>query len=160
MTAVLFDVDFDTLGSAEFRYAMHAIEDSNVRLGVLLQAPELSIGNLDSKLFPKAVSGRSRFVKFIRMVLAKRLASPKAHSKDIFSFLQDCTDPDTGKSLTVAELSTETATFIVAGKTSPAYLLLWPVFFYFWKTICRNPLLTLFQAPIRHRQPWPLWPTI
>lgn len=116
MTAVLFDMDFDTLGHAEYRYAMQAIEDSNVRLGVLLQAPELTIGSLDNKMFPKALLGRYKFVKFIRMVLAKRLGSPKTHSKDIFSFLQDCTDPETGKGLSIAELSTETATFIVAGK--------------------------------------------
>lgn len=122
MTAVLFDMDFDTLSNAQYRYALQAIEDSNVRLGVLLQAPELSLWNLDSKLFPSALSGRYKFVKFIRMLLAKRLGSPKAHFKDLFSFLQECSDPDTGKNLSVAELSTETATFIVAGRSHPIYI--------------------------------------
>jgi hypothetical protein len=47
--------------------------------------------------------------------MAKRLGATKPASKDIFSFLQDCKDPETGKDLTIAELSTETATFVVAG---------------------------------------------
>lgn len=116
MTAVTFNTDFDTMSHPKYRYAMQAIEDSNVRLGVLLQVPELSVFNLDKKLFPNAIKGRHAFVKFIRMVLGKRLGAPKTDSRDIFSFLQDCKDPDTGRGLSTAELSTETATFIVAGK--------------------------------------------
>ncbi|GJN68106.1 cytochrome P450 [Purpureocillium lilacinum] len=115
MTAVSFDTDFNTMEKPEYRFALKAIEDSNVRLGVLLQAPELSVRSLDKKLFPTAYVAKYKFVKFIRMVMAKRLAASKATSKDIFSFLQDCKDPDSGKELSIAELSTETATFIVAG---------------------------------------------
>ncbi|KYK57384.1 cytochrome P450 [Drechmeria coniospora] len=115
MTSVSFDSEFDTMGSPEYRYAMQAIEDSNVRLGVLIQAPELNFAKMDRKLFPKALVGRYKFVKFIRMVLAKRLGATKTASRDIFSFLQQCKDPTTGKELSTAELSTETATFIVAG---------------------------------------------
>ena len=116
MTAVSFDSDFNTMGNQDYRYTMQAIEDSNVRLGVLLQAPELTFAKLDRKLFPKALTGSHRFVKFIRMVLSKRLSASKTVSRDIFSFLQECKDPHTGKELSTAELSTETATFIVAGK--------------------------------------------
>ena len=116
MTAVSFATDFNTMEKPEYRFALKAIEDSNVRLGVLLQAPELSVRSLDKKLFPTAYVAKYKFVKFIRMVMAKRLAASKATSKDIFSFLQDCKDPDSGKELSIAELSTETATFIVAGE--------------------------------------------
>lgn len=145
MTSVSFDSDFDTLRNPEYRYAMQAIEDSNVRLGVLLQAPEIGIGKLDKKMFPNALVGRYRFVKFIRMVLGKRLGASKTHSRDIFSFLQECKDPNTGKELTTAELSTETATFIVAGE----FLLL---------DFCHTQscLLTLYQAPIHHQLAWQL----
>ncbi|ODA79281.1 hypothetical protein RJ55_04874 [Drechmeria coniospora] len=58
MTSVSFDSEFDTMGSPEYRYAMQAIEDSNVRLGVLIQAPELNFAKMDRKLFPKALVGR------------------------------------------------------------------------------------------------------
>lgn len=118
MTTVSFDADFDTLGNPECRYAMHAIELSNVRLGVLLQSQALAFHNLDKKLFPTAIAGRHKFVRFIRRVLAARLGSAKTGSRDLFSFLQECKDPETGKELTTAELSTETATFIVAGMSS------------------------------------------
>ncbi|KAK8040741.1 hypothetical protein PG994_013748 [Apiospora phragmitis] len=108
MTKVLFDIDFNTMGSAEYRYAMKAIEESN-----------LAIGFLDRRLFAQALHGRRQFVKFIRMVMAKRLGFPKGYSRDLFSHLQECIDPVTGKGLNTAELSTETATFIVAGMFLP-----------------------------------------
>lgn len=120
MTTLTFNSDFNAINSPEYRFAVHAIELSNVRLGVLLQAPELAIANLDKKLFPKSIAGRHQFVKFIRLVLSERLKKGKQgmEEKDIFSFLQSCRDPDTGSELTPTELSTETATFIIAGKFS------------------------------------------
>ena len=118
MTAVSFDADFNTISSEEYRYAMRAVAESNVRLSVLLQAPELSILNLDWRLFPQSIVARHKFVQFIRKLLGARLQPSKASSRDIFSFLQQCKDPDSGNGLSMSELSTETATFIVAGKSS------------------------------------------
>ncbi|GJC94724.1 cytochrome P450 family 11A1 [Colletotrichum higginsianum] len=49
-------------------------------------------------------------------MLQKRLQQElSSDSMDIFSFLQRCKDPDTAEGLSPMEISTETATFIVAG---------------------------------------------
>ncbi|PYI02488.1 putative cytochrome P450 [Aspergillus sclerotiicarbonarius CBS 121057] len=114
MTSVSFDTDFDTLRTPQYRYVMEAIAASNIRLSVLLQAHELGTANLDRRLFPSSIAGGSQFVRFIRGLLGKRLKSP-GMGTDIFSFLQQCKDPDTGECLSLTELSTETATFIIAG---------------------------------------------
>lgn len=114
MTSVAFNADYRTMEEPKFRYVAEAIAAANVRLGVLMQLPELAFCRLDRSVFPGPTAAAARFVKFLRILLGKRLANQE-ETKDIFSFLQKCKDPDTGESLGTMELSTETATFIVAG---------------------------------------------
>ncbi|QKX59054.1 uncharacterized protein TRUGW13939_06184 [Talaromyces rugulosus] len=121
MTAVSFNADFDTINNPHYRYATAALEESNVRLSVLLQEPKFLILNLDRWLFPASIVGRDLFVRFIRKLLKQRIqARGTTTSADIFSFLEKCKDPDTGKELSPMELSTETALFVVAGSDTTA----------------------------------------
>ena len=121
MTDISFNQDYNTMEDHQYRYAMKAIEESNIRLGVLLQSEHLSIAGLDRKLFPKSVTAGRNFVRFLRLLLKKRLQTTKSEasadtdSRDIFSFLERCRDPETGTALNKTEISTETATFVVAG---------------------------------------------
>ncbi|PWY70903.1 cytochrome P450 [Aspergillus heteromorphus CBS 117.55] len=121
MTSVSFGIDFDAMRDPKYRYVMDAIDESNVRQGVLFQAEGLSTAKLDRRLFPASIVAASQFSRFIRRLLATRLQTTPSTTttttttNDIFSFLQQCQDPKTGESLTLTELSTETATFIVAG---------------------------------------------
>ncbi|KAI0439265.1 cytochrome P450 [Xylaria telfairii] len=114
MTAVAFGVDYNALQNPQFRYVMEMIQKANVRLSVMFQTPGIGFGRLDRKLFPDSTTAGYTFAKFLRRLLKTRLADENG-SKDIFWFLQQCQDPDTGLPLTTKELSTETATFLVAG---------------------------------------------
>ncbi|PYH92912.1 putative cytochrome P450 [Aspergillus ellipticus CBS 707.79] len=157
MTSVSFDADYDTLRSPKYRSLMDAIEESNIRQGVLLQADSLATANLDRKLFPSSIAARAHIVKFVRGLLATRMSSktPTSHN-DIFSFLQQCRDPDTGDALTITELSTETATFIVAGSDTTAtsmasivyYLAHSPPAYHHATTEIRNTFPTLSQITL------------
>ncbi|KAL4751046.1 hypothetical protein BDW72DRAFT_193314 [Aspergillus terricola var. indicus] len=119
MTDIIFNLDFNTMSDEQYRYAMKAVEESNIRLGVLLQSENLSTASIDRKLFPRSVAASRQFVRFLRILLKQRLQATKStassSSPDIFSFLERCRDPNTGKGLSVTEVSTETATFVVAG---------------------------------------------
>ncbi|KAI0421807.1 cytochrome P450 [Xylaria grammica] len=114
LTAVAFGADYNTTEEQRFRYVLDAISENNVRLGVLMQASKLAICRLDRKLFPRSARAGYKFVRFLRVLLQTRLEN-QAFSGDIFSFLQRCKDPETGEGLSAVELSTETATFLVAG---------------------------------------------
>jgi cytochrome P450 len=118
MTALAFDCDLRTMEDPEYRYVIEAIEEANIRLGVISQAMELTFHHLDRRIFLKSAISGYKFVKFLRRLLRQRLERENIGSKDIFSFLQQCKDPETGEGLTHTELSTETATFVVAGKFS------------------------------------------
>jgi cytochrome P450 len=121
MTAVAFGADYQTIEEPRFRYVMEAIAESNVRLGVIFQAAELTLGHIDRKLFSKSALAGHKFVQFLRKLLSTRL-NDKTYPKDIFFFLQQCKDPETGECLSTKELSTETATFLVAGKYSLLFI--------------------------------------
>lgn len=118
MTAVLFDTDYNTLMEERFRYVPEVIQSGNFRLAILAFAPALSFRHMDRYLFPNSTLATYRFAKFSYKLLKNRLAKDleKDTIVDVFSFLQRCKDPDTGNSLSDKELSSETATFIVAGK--------------------------------------------
>ncbi|KAI0392633.1 cytochrome P450 [Xylariaceae sp. FL0594] len=113
-TAVAFGVDYNATEEPQFRYVMESILKSNVRLSVIFQAPELCFGRLDRRIFADSSTAGNKFAKFLRQLLKTRVARTEG-PKDIFWFLQQYKDPDTGESLSTRELSTETATFLIAG---------------------------------------------
>lgn len=115
LTAVAFGADYNTIEQSKFRYVLKVISETNIRLGVIMQASKLTFSRIDRKLFARSTMAGHEFVRFLRTLLKDRLQNEKSH-KDIFSFLQQCKDPETGEGLGTMELSTETATFLVAGE--------------------------------------------
>ncbi|KAI0877838.1 cytochrome P450 [Hypoxylon argillaceum] len=114
LTTVAFGADYNTMEQSRFRHVLDAISETNIRLSVVMQASKLTLWHLDRKVFTQSAKAGYKFVKFLRKLLKDRLANDAAPN-DIFSFLQQCKDPETGKGLSDVELSTETATFLVAG---------------------------------------------
>lgn len=131
MSTLIYSASYDTLGQDAFRFVPRAIEDSNVRMSVILQAPELLLGRLDKKIFPRSITARNKFLKFIGSMIASRTkANPGGkHAEDIFSFLQNAQDPETGKGFGIEELMAESATLIVAGSDTTSTTLA-GVFYY------------------------------
>ncbi|RFU26374.1 hypothetical protein B7463_g9976, partial [Scytalidium lignicola] len=134
MANIVFGETYEMLKKAKYRYAIDAIEKSNVRISVLTQAPELSTWRLDRYLFTEAIKGRNMFIKFVNIVLRDRLKPTSAGRKDIFSLLIDAKDPETGKGFGMAELGAESTTLIVAGSDTSSTALA-ALFFY----LCTNP---------------------
>lgn len=143
MAAVTFSASYDTLGSIENRPVIKAIETSNVRMSVLLQAPGLP--KFHQKLFPDAIAARNVFIKFVNRMLKERYARIEKNNKDIFSFLAEAKDPETGKGFDDNELGAESTTLVVAGMVSHLSLC----------TIPGNNICVL-QGPILPQQPWQL----
>lgn len=116
MSRIIFGESFDLIGSPKNREIVKCIEDSNVRTGVLSQAGELSTRRLDRWLFPQAIQGRNAFIRFVNILLKKRMSAKPLKRHDAFSFLLDAVDPETQQGFTPAEIGAESTTMIVAGK--------------------------------------------
>ncbi|PIG83070.1 cytochrome P450 [Aspergillus arachidicola] len=133
MSSIIFGESFDLIGSPKNREIVKCIEDSNVRTGVLSQAGELSTRRLDRWLFPQAIQGRNAFIRFVNILLKKRMSAKPLKRHDAFSFLLDAVDPETQQGFTPAEIGAESTTMIVAGSDTSSTAIA-STFFY----LCRN----------------------
>ncbi|XP_044721304.1 cytochrome p450 domain-containing protein [Hirsutella rhossiliensis] len=85
MGDVVFGIRYDLLGSPTNRRIPNAIEQSNVRVSVLLQSPFLrQIGRVDRWLFPKAIEARNQFLYFVGG-LVKRVMKAEFDVKEILA---------------------------------------------------------------------------
>lgn len=126
MADVIFGARYDLLSNPRFRYVIDCIEASNVRMAALIQAPWYAALKLDKYLFPGAIKGRNRFIKFVSRVVKERIdKSNDVDSKmekeadgeehDVFDNLTAAKDPETGSGFKLQEIAAESTTLIVAG---------------------------------------------
>ena len=114
ITDVVFGRTINLLEEPKYRSIIHAIEESNVRISVIVQDPWITLARLDKLLFPTAVIARNMFLRFMRKVVGERLMAERR--EDIISILLDAKDPETGEGLTLPEIGAEATTLLVAGK--------------------------------------------
>ncbi|KAG9235155.1 cytochrome protein [Amylocarpus encephaloides] len=115
MSDVIFGESYALLEKPQNRFVVEAIETSNVRTSVLIQAAEVGIHRLDRYLFPQSIIARNKFIKFVNGLLRERMSAKPIKRQDVFSFLLDAKDPETQEGLGMAEIGAESTTMIVAG---------------------------------------------
>ncbi|RDL30473.1 Cytochrome P450 [Venustampulla echinocandica] len=115
MSDVIFGESYALLEKPDNRFVIKAIEDSNIRTSVLVQAAEIGFRRLDRYLFPEAIIARNKFISFVSGLLKERMAAKPIKRPDVFSFLLDAKDPETQQGLGMAEIGAESTTMIVAG---------------------------------------------
>lgn len=116
MADVVFGAQYNLIGSPRFRYVCETIDQSNVRMGALIQAPRWAALKLDKYIFRDAIRARNRFVKFVVRVVQERMDKPPCStSPDLFANLAVAKDPETNEGFRPEEIGAESATLIVAG---------------------------------------------
>ncbi|TLD04774.1 uncharacterized protein PgNI_09074, partial [Pyricularia grisea] len=114
---VVFGTRWNALVNHKYRSVTKAIEASNVRVSTRVQSTALTVERLDKYLFPRAIEGRGEFLGFIGSVLSMREKGPSTNTGNIFSFLENAKDPESGngRMLSPVQLRAECATLIAAG---------------------------------------------
>ncbi|KAL4883331.1 cytochrome P450 [Aspergillus karnatakaensis] len=125
---IIFGQDWNCIENAPNREVIDAIPISNIRAGVLSNAPEIKWKRCDKKFFPHSIIARGKFIMFIRSTVSKKVEE-KERKPDIFSTLVHSKDETTGTQLTQAELAAETANLISAGSDTSSTTLA-ALFFY------------------------------
>ncbi|POR32446.1 APS8, partial [Tolypocladium paradoxum] len=129
MSEVIFGMKFNALKKETYRFVAKALEDSNIRISTLVQAPILTIGRLDKHLFPASIQGRNKFLGFITSLLRNRSAASFSDNGNVFSFLESAKDPDGGKTLDKSQIRAECATLVVAGSDTSSSTLAATLFY-------------------------------
>lgn len=114
MTEVIFGLSYELQEKQDFRYVLPAIAGSNVRTGVLCQAPGIAWRRLDRQIFKEAIRCRNQFNTFVDRLLNDRVPSQSIQG-DAFSLFLNVEDPGTGKKMKLTQLRAESVNLIVAG---------------------------------------------
>lgn len=100
------------------QFIIDAIAASNIRTSIYAQFPELAKFKLEKILYPNGVKMRQRFLSVTREFAESKSKLDRNHKKDLFSFVVEAKDPETGQGFSSSELWSETKFLIVAG-TAP-----------------------------------------
>ena len=107
---------FNMQERADNRFLIDAIAASNLRTSVYAQFPELTKYKLEKVLYPRGYIMRQKFLDLTREFAESRVGCAKNAKQDLFSFIVDAKDPDTGEGFSLPELWSESKFLIVAGK--------------------------------------------
>ncbi|KAF2008812.1 cytochrome P450 [Aaosphaeria arxii CBS 175.79] len=134
MATFIFSGKYNMLEREQYRYVVKCIEESNIRVATILQAPSLKNFRLDKLLFPKGIIARNMFLNFVGKLLRDTKKVDRSQRKDLFEMLSHAKDPESGKGFSPNEIIAESVTLVVAGADTTATAMA-AIFFY----LSRNP---------------------
>lgn len=102
--------------TTENRFFQEIIAINHVRTSAYVQYPELSWLGLEIFFLPKLLPMRNKFLNLTRGLAEARLKEGNSDRADVFTFISDTKDPETGQGLSLEELWAEVALLIVAGR--------------------------------------------
>ena len=112
-----FGKAFGLQDGPENRFIIKAIAASNVRTSIYCQFPQLAALKLEKILYPRGSEMRQKFLKVTREFAEERTTQEKNSKSDLFRFVVDAKDPESGKGFSMTELWAESKFLIVAGKS-------------------------------------------
>jgi cytochrome P450 len=115
--------------SQENRWIVDAISTSNWRINLYIQWPFLKNLKLETLLLPILLPRVLRYHRLVSTMVRSRKSQEKHARPDLFSFVSEYKDPETGKSLSSKELWSESTFLIPAGGDTTATAMTC-VFFY------------------------------
>lgn len=128
MTACCRHLQYDVMGEFGFgqsfelqikpdnHFLIDAVAATGHKAGFYVQYPALKKLQLDRLLYWKGVQMREKYLHLMSNLVKTRLAAGKNSQNDLFSFVVDAIDPETGRGFTEAELWAESRFLLIAGK--------------------------------------------
>ncbi|OSS44299.1 hypothetical protein B5807_11133 [Epicoccum nigrum] len=110
-----FGQTFGLQTSDKNHFIIDAIHVAVARAGVYVQYPALQKWGLDKIFYISAWKMRTKFFELMGRMVHERVSEGKHAKKDLFSFVIDVKDPETGRSLTETELAAESRFLLIAG---------------------------------------------
>lgn len=134
MATFIFSGKYNMLEREQYRYVVKCIEESNIRVASILQAPILKAFRMDKIFFPRAIIARNMFLGFVGKLLRDTKKNDRTQRKDLFEMLSHAKDPESGRGFSTEEIIAESVTLVVAGADTSATAMA-AIFFY----LSRNP---------------------
>lgn len=110
-----FGQSFELQTSEKNRFLIEAVIATIRKAGAYVQYPALQKLHLEQLLYFHGMQRREKYLRLMSEMVQSRVAAGKSARKDMFSFLVDAKDPDTGVGFTTDELWAESRFLLIAG---------------------------------------------
>ncbi|KAH8728260.1 cytochrome P450 [Phaeosphaeriaceae sp. PMI808] len=110
-----FGYNLKLQSGAENRWMVEAMSTSNWRINLYIQWPSLKKLNLEKVFLPILLPKVLRYHRLVKKMVTSRRAEEKHARPDLFSFISDYKDPESGQKLSSRELWSESTFLIPAG---------------------------------------------
>ncbi|KAL9057986.1 MAG: hypothetical protein Q9162_001978 [Coniocarpon cinnabarinum] len=115
-----FGQSFRLQKSPDNRFLIDAVEATGFRAGLYVQYPALQNLKLDKLFAWRTLRIRDNYLRLMSELVKSRLAADKNSQNDLFSFVIDAKDPETGRGFTESELWAESRFLLIAGRSFSA----------------------------------------
>lgn len=109
-----FGHKLNTQTEEQNRFAIEGLAGVSYKTNVYIQAP-ISLWFGLELWFPKLYMLKIKYLFLLKRMVKERLAQGKKPREDLFSYLLDAKDPETGAEMRMGELVSEATTFFPAG---------------------------------------------
>ena len=113
-----FGQSFQLQSKPDNRFLIEAAIATSRKAGVYVQYPRLQYLYLERLLYRKGTLIREKFRQLMARLVTERLSAEKGTQNDLFSFVVDAKDPETGRGFTKDELWAESRFLLIAGMSS------------------------------------------
>ncbi|KAH7110902.1 cytochrome P450 [Dendryphion nanum] len=110
-------------------FILRGMGGSSYRMNIYIQAPMAKWMGVEAVLLPVLYSSLMQYYLLLRKLVKDRLAEGKDAKEDLFSYVVDAKDPETGTEIRLGELWSEATFFFPAGGDTTASTIT-AVFFY------------------------------
>ncbi|KAF2872247.1 cytochrome P450 [Massariosphaeria phaeospora] len=139
-----FGRTFDMQTSDTNRFLIDAIRATSRVVGLFYQYPRLKKLGVEEWL-KTGIWTRSKFGELVKGMVQKRLSEEADASHDLFSFIINAKDPETGQGFTLEELWCESRLFIIAGSDTSSTAMAAAFFYLSRNPECKKKLHTLIR---------------
>ena len=111
-----FGQSFELQEKTDNRFLMDAVVATSRKAAVYLHYPALAKLQLEKLLARRTLWMREKYLNLMSYLVKSRLEADKNLHNDLFSFLVDAKDPETGEGFTESELWAESRFLLIAGE--------------------------------------------
>ena len=116
MGIVVFGRELHLQTQSDNRYMIDVLAKLQRLNSAYIQSPSLARLNLDKLFYPQQLYYGSKMLEQVRIFVEERTESIKKAKNDIFSFIVDATDPQTGEKMPLVELWSEAKLLLAASE--------------------------------------------
>lgn len=111
-----FGQSFELQEKSENRFLLDAVVATSRKAAVYLHYPALAKLQLEKLIARRTIWMREKYLKLMSRLVKSRLEADKNLYNDLFSFLVEAKDPETGEGFTESELWAESRFLLIAGE--------------------------------------------